>query len=152
MKSEGLKISSENILIGLFVINVIVSMLASFSLYQFPGMTSILMLLLIITYIIVSKSKGMLSVDFRDAKIFGVTWALVYLLSALTSSRIPGLGLWVSLLYGVLFLCLKEGKQEKILHAYVWTLSVLLCFSIVEYGIYQATGRGIVLGNTYRST
>ncbi len=152
MKKKGIQLTNENILIGIFVINVLVSILASFSLYRFPGMTSILMLLLVVTYMVVTNNKGMLSVDRKEAKIYGISWGLVYVLSAITSGIIPGFGLWVSLLFGVLFLCLNENTQEKVLRAYVWTLSIFLCFSFFEYSIYQLTGQGIVVGNAYRST
>lgn len=152
MRKKGIQLTNENLLIGIFVINVLVSILASFSLYRFPAMTSILMLLLVAIYMVIRSGKRMLSIRRKEAKIFGVSWGIVYVLSAITSGIIPGLGLWVSLLFGVLFLCLKENTQEKVLHAYVWTFSIFLCFSIVEYGVYQLTGQGIVIGNAYRST
>ena len=152
MKSKEKLLTGENILIGIIIINVLVSILASFSIYRLPGMTTIIMFLLLAVFMIVTQNRGMLCVNNRDVKIYGLSWFLVYFLSLITTGVIPGFGLWVAMLFGILFLTLNSRIQEKIFYYYAWTLAIFLCISIIEYGIFQLTGRGIIIGNASRVT
>lgn len=132
-----------------FALFAIISLIADFSIYKFPYSQTLFFLLLLFLFFSNNRTK---QIGNKNSIIFLVGWAVVYAISFIINSSLPGFGLIISLIYGFLFLSLDKGVILSVFRFFVWFLTVLLVCSIVEYSIFQFLGKGFVLGSVVRTT
>lgn len=140
------------ILTSLFAFMGFLTLLAPFSVYKLPGMYFIAMAILVSYYLLCSSSPGVLSNNRREMVLFGCGWAFIYLISTLINSSIPSLFDIFAFIYGILFLSFSRVIQVSIIKRFVWLLSFVLFFAIIEYLLYQFTHFGFVIGSVSRIT
>ncbi len=140
------------ILVNIFTLVALLAMLAPFSIYKIPGLHWICTMLLVFSFFLYSRGNGIISENRKEMVVFGLGWAFVYLISILLNFSIPSLSDIFSLLYGILFLCLRRDLQKPIISKFVWLLAIVLLLGIVEYLLYQFAHIGFVIGNVTRIT
>ena len=137
---------------NMFAIMGLLTMLANFSVYKLPGIYWICMILLVSSYMICSRTHGVISSRKKEMRIFGMGWALVYLISIIFNFCFPSLSVIFAIIFGMFFLSLNRDIQKNIIYRFVWLLAVILLLSIIEFLLFQLSRKGFVLGQVTRVT
>lgn len=135
----------------LFPLYAIYSLFANFSLYGNIIVRAVLFSVIAMFYLYLATNRHILR-NLRESLLYLLAWGFVYGWLALYHGEWIGFGSLSFLLYGAFFLSMRTKLQKKIVTAFVWSLSVLLICSLVEYVIYAATRQAFVLGHVTRTT
>lgn len=141
-----------HLLKNLYVFAALVTLLSSFSVYKIPGLGVISVLLLLVAFLFSPRKKMWMSESRREMMLFGIGWACVYSISIFFNFCVPKIVAFLSLLYGILFLCLNKEIQRDIINKFVWALAIILFLSLIEFVVYQTTHVGVVIGHVTRTT
>ena len=149
---ELVKKRKIRLMANMFAIMGLLTMLANFSVYKLPGIYWICMILLVSSYMICSRTHGVISSRKKEMRIFGMGWALVYLISIIFNFCFPSLSVIFAIIFGVFFLSLNRDIQKNIIYRFVWLLAIILLLSIIEFILFQLSRKGFVLGQRTRVT
>ena len=149
---ELVKKRKIRLMANMFAIMGLLTMLANFSVYKLPGIYWICMILLVSSYMICSRTHGVISSRKKEMRIFGMGWALVYLISIIFNFCFPSLSVIFAIIFGMFFLSLNRDIQKNIIYRFVWLLAVILLLSIIEFLLFQLSRKGFVLGQVTRVT
>jgi hypothetical protein len=128
-------------------------LLAKYSLYHFPGMTTIVFLLSFLGLGLVYDQfhKIFDSSNIRVIQIYFVCCFLPILISIVFHQYIPNIGIFTGLLYACVFLSLKDNYRHYIYHYFIKILSIVLLCGIIESLICTIIGHSIFLGYIERN-
>lgn len=149
---ELVKKRKIRLMANMFAIMGLLTMLANFSVYKLPGIYWICMILLVSSYMICSRTHGVISSRKKEMRVFGMGWALVYLISIIFNFCFPSLSVIFAIIFGMFFLSLNRDIQKNIIYRFVWLLAVILLLSIIEFLLFQLSRKGFVLGQVTRVT
>lgn len=143
------EVKGGKLLAIVFALFAIVTLIADFSIYKFPYSQTLFFLLLLFLFFSSNRTK---QIGNKNSILFLAGWAIVYAISFIINSSLPGFGLIISLIYGFLFLSLDRSVILSVFKYFVWFLTILLVCSLVEFSIFHLLGKGIVLGSVVRTT
>jgi len=140
----------ERLLAYLFAFLAIYFLIANFSIYKSFVVVAIAIILIALGFSVLAQKYKSHSKE--EAILYFSAWSFIYLWAYVFSGESIGLGTIAILVYTIMYLSLSLDYQLKIAKYFIWVLSVLCFFSIIEFVFYIATGKGIILQYVTRTT
>ena len=135
---------------NILAIYLVYTVIPTFSVYFLGGIAGAAIVLYLLFAGLHARPKVICNNKENKAFVFG--WSVVFLLSILIHSAIPGTKLLIFFVFCCFFLFLKKEIQQEVLTKYAWFLSILVLLSAIEYILYITTGRAVILSSVTRTT
>lgn len=150
-KQKGMRISKITIFIQLMTLVPFVCLLASFSVYHFPGFNTLIYVIAFVSIGLVYRiQKDVFDFSRKQSVFFYFLCFIFPFFTSLLFFRFPNIGYLLSLIYACIFFLLKDEYRFRIYHFFIKILALLLVLSIVEYIVYHATGFMVHMGDVTR--
>ena len=141
---------NERLLAYLFASFAGYYLIANISIYKSFLLVAIAFIVIVIGYTKLGKKYK--SNDHGEPILFFLAWLFTFLWALVVNGDSLGFGAITILSYNALYLNLNRDYQLAITKLFIWGLSFLFFFSVVEYLIFLTTGAGFVLENVTRTT
>lgn len=136
---------------NLLVLSGLIALLAGYSMYYFPAMNSVfhfmpLLLLPLCRFSVLFSIR-----NFPYAVLYSCSWFFLFAVSSFHAERLVDVFLYVVVLWGSVFIALRDEYKQYIFDCFVRCLACVFFVSLLEYFVLQLTGFSISLGVLHRS-